>query len=64
MSVWSERGCATKRTFLSKQDAKRSNESLRSKERKYGRQQTHVYLCPKAWGGCGYYHLGHPGDHE
>lgn len=59
-----QRGCLGKRTYLSKHEAKVANESLRTKERQHGRQATHIYRCPKAWGGCGHFHLGHPGDNE
>ncbi len=65
MSGWDvQHGCTRKQAYLTKREAKRANESLRTKERRHGRQETHVYHCPPEWGGCGHYHIGHPGGWE
>lgn len=63
--MWTpETGCRPKRAYLTKREAKVMNRSLADKERRWGRQPTHIYKCPTQWGGCGHYHLGHPGDIE
>ena len=61
--MWTpQQGCTRKRAYLTKREAKQANATLCSKERTHGRQPTHIYLCPKAWGGCGAWHLGHAGE--
>jgi hypothetical protein len=60
--AWAERGCHGKIAYLSKRDAKRGVESLRSKEQRRGNPtDLHIYRCPPRFGGCGYHHIGHEG---